>query len=208
MSWIVKNTLRATLSFRGLDLAIKAGESHDLDVVPGRGEAEASDQIVVAFEEGYLENVHKEAPSAPKGGGQLAAPAAVAALMQPGVSKEEFAEGLESFRQSLLDELRTRLSEEQQSPSGSTDLEAVRAAISQDMQELVGELKLVRERFASVKGRIKEDSSLSQAEVKARLAFLEEQERELLKNFETVGRQVESDDDGDVMDMADLLSNL
>ena len=84
----------------------------------------------------------------------------------------------------------------------------MRAAISQDMQELVGELKLVRERFASVKGRIKEDSSLSQAEVKARLAFLEEQERELLKNFETVGRQVESDDDGDVMDMADLLSNL
>lgn len=207
MSWIVKNTLRATLSFRGLDLAIKAGESHDLDVLPGRGQAEASDQIVVAFEEGYLENVHKEAPAAPSGGA-LAAPAAVAALVQPGVSKEEFAEGLESFRQSLLDELRTRLSEEQQSASGSTDLEAVRAAISQDMQELVGELKLVRERFASVKGRIKEDSNLSQAEVKARLAFLEEQERELLKNFETVGRQVESDDDGDVMDMADLLSNL
>ncbi|HBP21162.1 MAG TPA: hypothetical protein DEA08_25665 [Planctomycetes bacterium] len=206
MSWIVKNTLRATLSFRGLDLAIKAGESHDLDVVPGRGKAEASDQIVVAFEEGYLENVHKEAPAAP--GGKLASPAAVAALVQPGVSKEEFAQGLESFRAQLLDELRARLSEEQQSQSGSTDLEAVRAAISQDMQELVGELKLVRERFASVKGRIKEDSSLSQAEVKARLAFLEEQERELLKNFETVGRQVESDDDGDVMDMADLLSNL
>ena len=34
-----------------------------------------------------------------------------------------------------------------------------------------------------------------------------EQERELLKNFESVGRQVETDD-GDVLDMADRLSEL
>ena len=70
-----------------------------------------------------------------------------------------------------------------------------------------GELKLVRDRFASVRGRIEDDGSLSDAEIKARMAFLDEQERELMKNFETVGRQVESDG-GDVMDKADLLANL
>ena len=42
------------------------------------------------------------------------------------------------------------------------------------------------------------------------LAFLEEQEQQLLRNFETVGRRLESPqgDDGDVMDKADLLSNI
>ena len=35
----------------------------------------------------------------------------------------------------------------------------------------------------------------------------EEQERELIKNFESVGKQVEQED-GDVMDKADLLANL
>ncbi|MEO1997870.1 MAG: hypothetical protein ABGZ17_21630, partial [Planctomycetaceae bacterium] len=46
-------------------------------------------------------------------------------------------------------------------------------------------------------------NSLSDAEIRARLAFLDEQERELLKNFETVGRQIEQDGDGDVLDKAD-----
>ena len=40
------------------------------------------------------------------------------------------------------------------------------------------------------------------------MAFLEEQERELMKNFETVGQARSSPDGGDVMDKADLLANL
>ena len=85
----------------------------------------------------------------------------------------------------------------------------MRAAISSDVQALVGEFKLLRDRFQSAKGRVREDPTLSDAEVKARLAFLDEQEQQLLKNFETVGRRVEQDhEDGDVMGKADLLSNL
>ncbi|MGE0709581.1 MAG: hypothetical protein AB7N76_20980 [Planctomycetota bacterium] len=202
MTWIVKNTLKATLSFRGMDLSIAAGESHDLDIRPGRGPAEGSDPVRVAFEEGYLENVYK---SAAAGDGALPAPSP--ALFAPGVSKEEFDHGIERFKQEMLAELRSHLAREAGEQANSAKLEEVRAAISQDMQELVGELKLVRERFASVKGRIKEDPSLSAAEVKARLAFLDEQERELMKNFQSVGRQVEQEG-GDVMDKADLLANL
>lgn len=196
MTWIVKNTLKGTLAFRGLELSIGAGEEFDLDTRPGRSAAEGSNQLVVAFEEGYLENVYKEpqptrAPAAPAG-------------QVGGVT----AEGLAAFKAEVLSELRAQLPGAATGPSASSQqLEDVRIAISKDMQELVGELKLVRERFASVRGRIQEDPSLSDAELKARLAFLEEQERELIKNFETVGRQVESED-GDVMGKADLLANL
>jgi hypothetical protein len=200
MTWIVKNTLKATLSFRGLELSVGAGESHDLDVHPGRAQAESSDQVVVAFEEGYLQNVHKGAAPRPV---PAAAPAPASAFAA-GVSQEQFQDGIDAFKQEILNEIRQHLPGQ---AGGSTQLEEVRAAISQDMQELVGELKLVRDRFATVKGRIQDDPSLSEAEVRARLAFLEEQERELIKNFESVGRQVEQEG-GDVMDKADLLANL
>ncbi len=208
MTWIVKNTLRATLSFRGLDLSIGAGEEFDLDTRPGRNSAEGSDQVIVAFEEGYLQNVYKEpqpserAPEAPLGAG--AGPVLTAGMTQVQVDAS-----LDRFKEQVLAELRAQLSGVQANTESATSsqLEDVRSAISNDMQELVGELKLVRDRFATVRGRVKENESLSDAEIRARMAFLEEQERELLKNFETVGREVESDD-GDVMDKADLLANL
>ena len=49
------------------------------------------------------------------------------------------------------------------------------------------------------------EQNLSEAEMKLRIAFLEEKERELETNFETVGHKVEAQD-GDVQDKADLLS--
>ncbi|MBI3723179.1 hypothetical protein HY251_04375, partial [bacterium] len=57
------------------------------------------------------------------------------------------------------------------------------------------------------KRRILADRSLPEPEIKARLSFLDEKERELEKNFETIGRQIEKND-GDIMDKADLLSEL
>lgn len=205
MTWIVKNTLKATLSFRGLDLSIGAGEEFDLDTRPGRGVAEGSNQVVVAFEEGYLENVYKE----PQPSEKAPAPQSAAPQITAGMTQAQIDASLERFKEQVLSELRAQLSGVQQNAESATSsqLEDVRSAISNDMQELVGELKLVRDRFASVRGRIQEDESLSDAEIRARMAFLEEQERELLKNFETVGREVESDG-GDVMDKADLLANL
>ena len=201
MTWIVKNTLKATLSFRGLDLAIKAGDEFDLDTRPGRSAAEGSNQVVVAFEEGYLHNVYKEPQPASSGPGPRAAEPGIAGLTQAQVDAS-----LDRFKEQVLAELRSQRPASE--GASSSQLEDVRSSISQDMQELVGELKLVRDRFASVRGRIEEDGSLSEVEIRARLMFLDEQERELMKNFETVGRQVGSDNDGDVMDKADLLANL
>ena len=42
--WLVRNTLKGTLSFRGMDVTIPAGEQFDLDVLGPDG---------LAFEEGY-----------------------------------------------------------------------------------------------------------------------------------------------------------
>ena len=61
--WIVKNSLRATLAFRGLGVSIPAGAEFDLDAI-GRDTAEQSPQVVVALEEGYLQNVFKAAREA------------------------------------------------------------------------------------------------------------------------------------------------
>jgi len=197
--WIVKNTLKATLSFRGLDLSIPAGDQFDLDVL-GRKTAEGSNQVQVAFEEGYLENVFKA--GGPPDEGVNGANGGVHVAPVQGISPEQF----DAFKREFLDELRAQLP----GPSEGNLLEQVRATISQDVQQLVSELKQIRERFAVEKGRIQQNPSLSDAEIRARLAFLEEKEQELLKNFESVGREIQhdDDDDGDIMDKADLLANL
>lgn len=194
--WLVKNSLRATLTLRGLGISIAAGEQFDLDAL-GRDLAETSNQVQVAFEEGYLENVYK----APRGEGATDAPTGVA-LGGRQLSSEE----LEGFKKRFMAELKETLPSLAQ-VANQAHLEQVRKAISTDVQAVVGELKLLRDRIESEKGRIKLDPKLSDADVKARLAFLEEQERALLKNFETIGRQHRAED-GDVMDKADLLSNL
>lgn len=197
--WLVKNRLRATITFRGLELSIPAGEQVDLDSL-GRDRAERSNQIQVAFEEGYLENVYKAPAPAPAPASSFVTGQLAAAPAAPGLSPERFDARMEEFREQLLGELRAAL------PVLQTDSQH-NEALSRDMQALVNELKLVRDRFETMKGQVKRDPNLSDGEIRARLAFLEEQEQQLLKNFETVGRRVEQED-GDVMDKADLLANL
>ncbi len=198
--WIVKNALRATLTFRGLGISIADGEEFDIDTL-GRSEAEDSNQIRVAFEEGYLENVRKDPVVKSSIGGDLrSAETQHTDNMSTAISIDQLDGRLDAFKTEFMSELRTHL------PQGG-DGEGITSAITDDVKELVSELKSLRGRFATVKGRVSTDNSLSAAEIKARLAFLDEQERELLKNFESVGKQIESDD-GDVMDMADMLSNL
>jgi hypothetical protein len=197
--WLVRNTLKGTLSFRGLDVSIPAGEQFDLDVL-GRDAAEASNQLLVALEEGYLSNVYKgAAQAAPAGSGSGSGEIAAA-----GLSAEQFEERMLEFKSAFIDELKTQLSG---LPLDAAQSGAQNQALSADVRALVDEVKLMRQRFESERGRVAQDSSLSDGEIKARLAFLEEKERELLKNFETVGKRVEQDD-GDVMDKADLLAGL
>lgn len=197
--WIVKNTLRATLTFRGLDISIPDGDEFDLDTL-GRSAAEDSNQVRVAFEEGYLENVRKEAVVASAIGDRGSAKDLQNANMSTAISIDQ----LDAFKTEFMSELRAHLPKASEGDEGN---EGMTHAINNDVKELVTELKSLRGRFATIKGRVTTDDSLSAAEIKARLAFLDEQERELLKNFESVGKQIESDD-GDVMDMADMLSNL
>src|SRR5262249_50873154 len=98
--WIVKNSLRATLTLRGIGVSISPGEEFDLDAI-GRDPAEHSPQVAVAFEEGYLQNVFK----APRDGSAQAAPAARAPDLSGLVTSADF----EKFKAQFLDELRTQL---------------------------------------------------------------------------------------------------
>jgi len=201
--WLVKNKLRATISFRGLDLSIPAGGEFDLDAL-GRDAAEGSNQVAVAFEEGYLENIFK----APRQGAAVSGPGGASSQAPTGgFTREEFDARMTEFQQQLVAELKAHIPQLPLDQRANLDLEQVRAAISEDVKAIVDEVKLLRDRFESMKGRVKHDPTLSESEVKARLAYLEEKERELMHNFKDVGRRVEAED-GDVMDKADLLGSL
>lgn len=207
--WIVKNSLRATLSLRGLGVSIPAGSEFDLDAV-GRDTAEQSPQVVVALEEGYLQNVFKAA----RDGNATTTIVGQAPDLSGLVTSKDF----ESFKQQFLTELRNQLPALQKldkldaMSSGTTgvdlksELEGFRKSISEDVKQAADEIKAVaRDKILQEKRKILSDQSLSEAEMKLRIAFLEEKERELEKNFESVGHKVEGQD-GDVMDKADLLS--
>src|SRR5262245_54351736 len=101
--WLVKNRLKATLTLRGLNVTIRSGDQFDLDGL-GRDKAEGSNQVQVAFEEGYLENVYKaprEAPEDLSRTGSMASPGA----MIRGASQEE----LDEWKRSFLAELKEQL---------------------------------------------------------------------------------------------------
>ncbi len=209
--WIVKNSLRATLSFRGLGVQIPSGAEFDLDAI-GRDTAEQSPQVVVALEEGYLQNVFKAAREATHN------TTAINMAPAPDLSGLVTSKDFESFKQQFLTELRNQLpalqkldkldtlGEAQTGVNLKTELEGFRKSLVEDVKQATDEIKQVaRDRILQEKRKILSDQSLSEAEMKLRIAFLEEKEHELEKNFESVGRQVESSD-GDVMDKADLLS--
>jgi hypothetical protein len=198
--WIVKNSLRATITLRGLGIQIPAGSEFDLDAI-GRDTAEKAPQVAVAIEEGYLKNVFK----APREAGQpQSAPAAPPDLSGLVTSKD-----FESFKTQFMDELKSKLPAALQginSDGLKTELEGFRKSIADDVKAAADEIKQVaRDKILSEKRRILADQNLTEAEMKLRIAFLEEKERELEKNFDTIGQKIEGAD-GDVMDKADLLS--
>ena len=56
--WIVTNQLKGVIRFPGLDLEIPPAQQSDLDLL-GRERAEASGQLRLALEQGYLRTVRK-----------------------------------------------------------------------------------------------------------------------------------------------------
>lgn len=163
MPWIVRNLLRGTLTFRGLDISIPPKAEVDLDERLGRKRAEASNQVIVAFEEGYLQTVRKD-DGAPLGYVPASNLVTTAAL--------------ESFR----------------------------ATLREDFRGLLETFQVARVRLKEEREKLLVDTSLSDAEIKARLACLDEQERELEKNFKEIGRK--SSNHGSVAEKADLLSTM
>lgn len=175
--WIVRNLLRGTLTFRGLDISIPPKGEIDLDAVLGRARAEASNQVAVAFEEGYLQTVRQDDGSGGAGGGASAA---------------ELEARLAVFKDAL-----------------SQELAGLRSSLAGDVRDMLAGLKVAKMKLHEEKERILIDTTLSDAEIKARLAFLDEQERELERNFQEIGKKKSgSSVAGGVVANADLLSSI
>lgn len=185
MPWIVRNLLRGTLTFRGLGVSIPPKAQLDLDELLGRTRAETSNQMLVAFEEGYLQTVRKDEPGS-------------AVAMSGGMVNAEIERALVGH----LDAFKTSLKD---------DLGSLRTSLAGDVRVMLDNLKVARARLREEKDRILFDSSLPDAEIKARLACLDEQERELEKNFSEIGRKRSSmaaAGTGSVAEKADLLSSI
>ncbi len=216
--WIVRNLLRGTLTFRGIGISIAPKGEYDLDAL-GRARAEGSNQIAVAFEEGYLANVFKD--SMPGGG-----------TGEPLLTDRRFDEGLERFKASILGEIRTAVTggvagavsavgagAGASDPGGRFDVKQglveLRSSLSNDVRDMLAGLKVAKLRLREEKERVLVDATLSEAEIKARLAFLEEKEREVEKNFHEIGRKTKGeavatgrDGGASVLEKADLLSSI
>lgn len=169
--WIVRNVLRGSLRFAGLDLVIPPRGEIDLDQLLGRELADSSAPIKIALDEGYLQNVQKDLPA------------------RESVSPEQLTQQLEAFKSSILHEIRAAL------PGDLVSGQEIKAELGHLHESVVGGvgelLERVRIRLREERARVAEDRTLSDAEVRARLAFLEEKERELDSNFERLGHEAE-----------------
>lgn len=206
--WIVKNSTRAVLKIEGTPIEISPGEEVDLDI-HGRQAMDRLEPLMVAFEEGYLENVYKEAE-------REVVLLTNNAPQYQGMRSEDLEARLDSFKSAILGEIRSAMAAGGTPPQVSEalineQLGLVRDEFREGVKGMMDSLDKVKGRLSEEKNKIINDRSLSMAEVKARLAFIEEKEREITSNFETVGHEVDYGDegqDGDVMGNADLLSNI
>src|SRR5438876_10610118 len=110
--WIVRNLLRGTLTFRGMGLSIPPKGQLDLDELLGRERAETSNQVLVAFEEGYLQTIRKDET------------AGAAGLASEHVERA-LAGRLDAFQSSLKD-----------------DLSSLRASVAGDVRDMLENLKV------------------------------------------------------------------
>lgn len=204
MPWIVRNLLRGTLTFRGLDISIPPKGQLDLDERLGRDRAETSNQVLVAFEEGYLQTVFKDQSGLPGTQGAT------------GITDEQLVASLESFKRSVLAEIRAAIPGQPALPAPgpaaatAAGVDELKAAIA-DVKDALGHLRVVKLKLREEKERVVLDTSLSEVEIRARLAFLEEKERELEKNFAEIGRKSGRKDvpqGASVVEKADLLSSI
>jgi hypothetical protein len=206
--WIVRNKLRATLKIEGTAIEIEPEQEVDLDI-HGRDFVDELLPLAVAFEEGYLENVFKEAP-------QQVAP--VTPVTQPvtitqGVTAVEMSSHLEDFKQSIIDELKQTIPSQNGEGMVSAILGQQIGAVQEELRAgvkgVLESLEAVQGRLSQEKAKIVSNPNLSRAEIRARLAFIEETERNIKTNFDRIGHVIESESDqSDVLGHADLLADI
>lgn len=208
--WIVRNKLRATIKIEGTDIEIGPEAEVDLDL-HGRDVVDEMLPLAVAFEEGYLENVFKESNETPK---------SAQVNFAPGMTSEEMTSQLAEFKKSILEELKQSIpapaaakvpaeTETMVSALLGEKIGAVQEELRAGVKGVLESLEAMQSRLSVEKQKIVSNPNLSKAEIRARIAFIEETERNIQTNFEKVGHEIEgTGGQGDVMNQADLLSDL
>jgi hypothetical protein len=229
--WIVKNVLRGSIAIEDLRIKIPAKDYFDLDKV-GRDRAEASKQLKLALEEGYLQNVKKQDPganeavivkeetrseiktrieelrqvilNAPDKETVLKAIGELRGLLA-GNEKEEKT----GLKREVLDLRKAILEERQRSQTVLTQFNDFRDTLLKEFKGLLSGLVAAGPRMGGGgegDGGVGERVRLTEVEVKARLKLLEQREKELQANFESIGKKTEGD--AGTQGIADLLTDI
>lgn len=215
--WIVKNLLRGTLRFPGLDISIPPKEEFDLDVLP-REVTENSNQIIVAFEEGYLQNIRKEALTtdvSPPEKTELTVDD-ISSQDFRGISDEDLERTLTKFKNNIIEEIKNSLppipDKNDEDQTLIDKISQLRESFVGDVENLLTSVEKAKEKIREEKSKILEDDALSGMEIRARLKFLEEKEAEISKNFDRLGvkssNQEQPPQGKGLMEKADILSDL
>lgn len=204
--WIIKNMLKGALKFPGLDFTIPPGAEFDLDDLP-REVTENSNQLMVAFEEGYLKNIRKDPP--PQAPGPSEPPSAQTVLTDEALEK-----ALSNFKNKIIEEIKNALPSSLKVTDHSGDMlekmTRLQESFQGDMGQIKNSMEEIKDKIRQEKFRVLEDQKLSSAELRARLKFLEEQEDEISKNFQRLGTTSTSTEPKGkgLMEKADILSDL
>lgn len=191
--WIVKNLLRGTLKFSGLGIEIPSRQEFDLDSI-GREVAEHSNQLIVAFEEGYLLNVQKGESNVPVSN-------VVMGYTNSG-SSENLSESLSSFKEEFLQHLQTHFPELITEGMLLNVKDSIVGDLGSKLDQIKRKLQLARQ-------DILDSRDLSDAEIQARLLFLTEQEKTLERHIHDIGtKTLTNTKESELQEKANLLDGL
>lgn len=190
--WIVKNLLRGTLKFSGLGIEIPSRQEFDLDSI-GREVAECSNQLIVAFEEGYLQNIRK---------GESEVPVANVLIHSSSSSSENFSDSLSSFKNEFLHHLQKHFPELITEGMLLNVKDSIVGDLGSKLDQIKRKLQLARQ-------DVLDSRDLSDAEIQARLLFLSEQERSLERHINDLGTKTLTDTkESELQEKANLLDGL
>lgn len=188
--WIVKNILRGALYIDELKLRIPPKDYVDLDKL-GRTKVEGSMQLKLAFEEGYLQNIKK---SESTDGASDTVMDELRKIQAPDERRE--------LKKEVLDLRRALFEERQREQQLLQQFSEFKDVLLREMKALLRELATGRRVEGAPEGV--SVGPLSEAELRARLTFLEAKEKEISSNLSQIGKRTEREAEADKI--AELLS--